>query len=37
MSRVDLLQDDDNQRAAVSEADPAFRLFKTGPVDSKAR
>ena len=36
MSRVDVSQDGDNERAAVSEADPAFRLFKTGPVDSTA-
>src|SRR5208282_1521887 len=30
---VGLSRDGDNERAAVSEADPAFRLFKTGPVD----
>jgi hypothetical protein len=37
MLRVDVSQDGGNQRAAVGEADPAFRLFKTVPVDSKAR
>jgi hypothetical protein len=35
MSEVGLSRDGDNERAAVSEADPAFRLFKTGPVGSR--